>query len=296
MRDSVRSAWFAFTEPLEGGIGCLYNDRRGIPTIAYGNAVFTPSEAAALPLMHPGGVPATPAEKIAAWHAVHDDPRAAEAGWTYAAKLSDLRLTREGMQTLALGKLDTNDRILLARLPEWESYNSCAQMGFHSLAWACGANCHFPRLFGDAANRDWDACAVEIYMNEWTPEGIHNVGIIPRNRANAILMRNAQRVDAFHLDPEYLNWQTELGPCRTHDDCIACPDLGMACTLSRMGANAVDTTPELGNPVSSVPPPMLPRLNTPIMSKYPHANPVHVETTSADGETIYPRPAEEDKG
>ncbi len=293
MRAAVRDAWFALTEPLEGGVASLYNDRRGIPTIAYGNAVFTPSEAAALPLMRPDGTPATAGEKVALWHKVHDDPHAATAGWTYAAKLSDLRLTREGMRALAITRLETNDRILLSRLPEWESYNACAQMGFHSLCWACGPHCHFPRLFGDAMNRDWDACAVEIYMNEWTPEGIHNVGIIPRNKANAILMRNAQRVDAFHLDPNYLNWKTELGPCRTHDDCVACPDLGMACTLSRMGANDVDTIPELGNPVSSFPPPPIPHIITdipPSMEVFEHVNPVHVESTAADGETIYPRP------
>ncbi len=210
MREVVRDAWLSFTEPLEGGIPCLYNDRRGLTTIAYGNLVNTPEAAAALPLMHPGGTAATREEKIAAWHEVHDDPRAAAAGWKYAAMLSPLRLTREGMVALAMWRLENNDRILLARLPEWEDYNACAQAGLHSLAWACGANASFPRLFRDVAARDWEGAAVEIRMNEWTPEGIHNVGIIPRNTANKILMLNAGHIDAMKLDPDILDWTHDL--------------------------------------------------------------------------------------
>lgn len=222
MRQVVADNWLHFTEPLEGGVPCLYADRRGIPTIAYGNAVFTASEAAALPLMHPGGVAATAAEKIAIWERLNKNMVAAEAGWRHAASLTDLRLTREGMMTLALARLDVNDRILLARLPDWETYPGCVQMGFHSLAWACGANCHYPRLFADAMARDWEACAVEIHINEYTPEGIHNVGVIPRNAANRVLMLNAARVDAFHLDTDTLNWTSLIGV----SDSPTLPDLG----------------------------------------------------------------------
>jgi GH24 family phage-related lysozyme (muramidase) len=210
VRDSVRDAWIGFTEPIEGGVACLYNDVRGLTTIAYGNLCNTPGEAAALPLVHPDGTFATTAEKIAAWRAVHDDPNATHYGWRYAARLTPLRLTREGMSGLALAKLETNDRILLARLPEWESYVACAQMGMHSLAWACGANAHFPRLFQAVTDRDFDRAAVEIYMNEMTPEGVKNAGLVPRNVANKILMRNAARVEAFHLDPDLLDWVHDL--------------------------------------------------------------------------------------
>ncbi len=224
MRQAVRDAWLGFTEPMEGGVPALYLDVRGIPTIAYGSAVFTPSECAALPLMHPGGLVATPAEKIALWHTVHDDARAAHLGWRYAATLSDLRLTREGMGSLALAKLDSNDRILLARLPEWESYPACAQVGMHSLAWACGANAHFPRLFQAVADRDFERAAVEIYMNEMTPEGIRNLGLVPRNHANKVLMRNAQRVESFHLDPDLLDWEHDLSV----SDAVTVPSLDNA--------------------------------------------------------------------
>lgn len=211
MRAVVPASWAAFTQPFEGRVASFYNDVRGLTTIADGNLCNTPSEAAALDMVHPDGTPATAAEKIAAWHAVHDDPSAASKGWRYAATLTPLRLTTAGMDALVLGKLESNDRILLARLPDWESYPACAQMALHSLAWACGANAHFPRLFQDVANRDFDGAAVEIHMNEYTPEGIHNAGLVPRNVANKLLMRNAARVDAFHLDPDLIEWKVLLG-------------------------------------------------------------------------------------
>jgi GH24 family phage-related lysozyme (muramidase) len=160
--------------------------------------------------MHPGGVPGTTAETIAIWAMLNGNMVAAEAGWKHAARMSDLRLTREGMTALALAKWDSNDRILRARCPDWDTFPACARMALHSLAWACGANAHYPRMFADVNARDFDAAAVEIHINEYTPEGIHNVGVIPRNVANKILMRNAQRVDAFHLDPDFLDWTHDL--------------------------------------------------------------------------------------
>ena len=213
MRDVVRERWLEFTEPLEGGVPCLYNDRRGLTTIAYGDLCNTPSEAAALDMVHPDGTPATAAEKIAAWHVVHDDKVAAVLGWRYAATLTKLRLTRASMTALALAKLDSNDRILRGRLPAWESYPGCAQMALHSLAWACGAEAHFPKLFADVAAGDWSGAAVEIRMNEWTPEGVHNVGLVPRNKANRILMLNAAIVDTEEVD-----WTNDPTDVPTLDD------------------------------------------------------------------------------
>ncbi len=256
MRVVVAASWLDFTEPIEGGVQCLYNDVRGLTTIAYGNLVNTPGEAAALQLVHRDGTFATAAEKIAAWHAVHDDPSSAAGGWRYAAKLTPLRLTRDGMNSLALVKLYDNDRTLLSRLPDWESYPACAQMAFHSLAWACGAKAQFPRLFSDAVRRDWEACAVEIHMNEWTPEGIHNKGLIPRNVANKVLLRNAHRVDAFHLDPDLLDW--------THDLTVA----------------DIDTEPELANPDSGE----IPQIITEMIE------PENAASRPTTGPTIHPLP------
>lgn len=215
MSDVVRDAFLEFTGPLEGaGVPCLYNDVRGITTIAWGNAVFSAAEAVALPLMHPGGVPATAAEKVAAYQAVNSNRIADVQGWTYAAKLTTLRLTRDGMAAMAMRKFDANETALMRRCATWGVMPACARLAIHSLAWACGAGAHFPRLFSALDVHDYEHAAVEIHMNEWTksPSGatIKNAGLVPRNVANKILMRNAAKVEAYHLDPDYINWKADL--------------------------------------------------------------------------------------
>lgn len=215
MRSVVPSAFLRFTEPLEGGVPCLYNDIYGGTTIAYGDLCNTPAAVVALPLMKPGGIPATAAEKVAAFYAVHDDPLAASKGWRYAATLTTLRLTREAMQALALAKLASNDAALARMLPDWEDYCGHAQLAMHSWAWAVGPASPFSRLFAALKARDFLAAAVEIHIDEDGPDHIHgtaddNRGLIARNVANRILMRNAARTQAYHLDPDELNWTVDL--------------------------------------------------------------------------------------
>ena len=211
MRQAVRDAWLAFTEPLEGGVPYLYADIRGLVTIAYGNLVDPMSAAINLPLRLADGTLATTAEKASAWQAVKNDPAAPRLGHRYARGLTSLRLTPEAMGELALGKLDANDAVLRKRMPDWEDYPACAQLALHSLSWACGPGFHFPRLISATQARDFDAAAVYIHMNETTPEGLKNTGLVPRNVANKILMRNAARVQAFKLDPDLLDWKHDLG-------------------------------------------------------------------------------------
>ncbi len=214
MRRIVEERWLSFTEPLEGGVPCLYNDIRGLTTIAYGNLVNSPGDVTGLPFVHPDGQLASYAEIVAAWHAVHDDPLCAKRRWTYAATLTPLRLTPRGMRDLAIGKLRENDVALAKRLPFWEDMPACAQMAIHSLAWACGPAFHFPRLMSALNVHDYESAAVEIHMNEWTkgPNGetIRNNGLIPRNDANKILMTNAARVETYHLDTDFLDWKKVL--------------------------------------------------------------------------------------
>ncbi len=229
-RQALRDVFIGLTNSFEGGIPYFYLDIRGIVTIAYGNAVFTAADAARLPLMHPGGVQATPGEIIAAWTTVRDDPYAAAAGAEQGAKkLTSLRLTREGMGAIALAKLDANELALRARLPDrWDDLPTCAQLALHSWAWACGAAAPYPHMF--AALRSGDlasytrvlvdgvptdvltgGAAFEVHINETTPEGLVNSGLIPRNAANKMLLRNAQRVRDFHLDPDLIDWHELVG-------------------------------------------------------------------------------------
>lgn len=231
MRDVIPARWIEFTEPLEGGVAYPYADIRGLITIAYGNLCDPMSTFLVLPLVHPDGSLATTAEKATAWLAVKGDPRAATKGHLYARGLTTLRLTRQGMTDLALGKLEANDRVLQTRFPDWAEFPACAQMALHSLSWACGAGFHFPRLISACNARDWDAASVHIQMRETTPEGLVNAGLRPRNSRNRILMMNAQRVQGFGLDPDLLEWDAVLG------------------------VQDADTQPDISLP-SSIPPPL----------------------------------------
>jgi GH24 family phage-related lysozyme (muramidase) len=224
MRPVIEARWLEFTEPLEGGLPYAYTDIRGIVTIAYGNAVFSAADFARLPLMHPGGVAATTAEKIAAYAVLVNNNKAAKSGHLYAKRLTTIRLTREGMSDLALGRLHANDGILRGRIDGWEDLPACAQMAIHSLAWACGPAFRFPRLVAATVAGDYDVAAVHIRMNETTPEGHFNAGLVARNRANGILMRNAARVRDFRLDPDTLVWDRPLSV----DDAPTMPELPAA--------------------------------------------------------------------
>ena len=215
MRSVVRDNWLAFTEPLEGGIPYPYADILGLVTIAYGNLVDPLSVFLRLPLMLPGGVPASTAEKASAFQAVKNDRDAARYGHRYAASLTKVRLTREGMADLALRKLDSNDAALARRLAGWDDMPACAQMAMHSLAWACGSRARFPKLFSAVNAGDFDAAAVYIHINADGPDRIRgtaddNRGLDVRNVANKVLMRNAARVRDFRLDPDTLDWTHDL--------------------------------------------------------------------------------------
>ena len=82
-------------------------------------------------------------------------------------------------------------------------------MATHSLAWACGASFHFPKLASALLARDFDAASVACTINEWSGS-VHNTGVIPRNVANRLLYRNAQRVIDYRLDPDVLDWVHDL--------------------------------------------------------------------------------------
>jgi GH24 family phage-related lysozyme (muramidase) len=215
VRPSVRAAFLAFTTPLEGCCDYLYADVLGLITTGIGNLVDPLSAAQGLPWVRPDGSRATGAEIATAWLTVKGDPQCARQGHRYARSLTTIRLTPEGVERLVYGKLDANDRFLAGRFADFDEWPACAQLAVHSLAWACGPSFRFPKLEESLRARDFDAAAVHVAINEWskladgTP--IHNSGLVPRNRANKTLMRNASRVQAFMLDPELLEWTRDLG-------------------------------------------------------------------------------------
>lgn len=207
-RASVQAAFPGFTVRFEGATNWLYLDVLGYVTTGFGNKVDTPREALALPWRRQDGSLATRDEVIADWAMVRSHQEMRHGGGGAYAKLTRLRLDAEGVSNLVQSRFACNDVALAQRYRDFASWPACAQLAVHSVAWAAGANSPFPRMDAALATRDFATAAQEIEM---PPE--HNPGnnLDDRNRANKILMLNASRVEAYHLDPELLDWDELLG-------------------------------------------------------------------------------------
>jgi hypothetical protein len=210
MRGIVRDAFIGFTEPLEGLMRHMYLDvGKGPPdykdplvTTGIGNLIDPAGAAIILPWKRPDGTPAGRDEILAEWMRVKNDPHAAAAGWRYALTITALRLDLPDVMDLVFRKLDQNDALLIRRFPDFESWPADAQLGAHSMAWACGPAFAFPRLAFALRGRDWLLAAQECHIDD-----SHNPGVRPRNVANRTLFRNA----GLGKDPAVLYWPRDLG-------------------------------------------------------------------------------------
>jgi len=229
VRQAVRDVWLELTGPLEGaGLTYPYADVLGLVTIAYGNLIDPVSIAMGLPFVHHDGRPARGDEIASDWWKVKNDPFCRTRGHRYAKTLTEIRLTKEGVERLVYGQLEANDRRLESRFPAMQDWPAMAILAVHSLSWACGPHFNFPDLVEALRDRDFAVAAGHIHINEWShmSDGtrVHNKGLIPRNVMNKILMRNAARVDAFRLDPDLIDWKHDL----TVSDVDTAPELPAA--------------------------------------------------------------------
>ncbi len=280
MREVVRPAFHVFSADLEGKeVPFMYLDsvglnkrgeedgtgRKGLVTIATGCLIDPLVMATGLPFVHPDGHPATMADIVACWNLVksRQDLRRHGGGIYAGLAGNSLRLTASATRNLVDKRLAWFDAELENLFPDWADWPACAQLFGLSWAWAVGVHAKYPKMIALLRERDFAGAAWECTINP-------NRGtIVTRNERNRALLHNADRVQAYGLDPDLLTWDVVLG-----------------------ASNDEPTQPDISLP-SSIPPPMLPSLNTPIL-EFPHANPVHVES-NADGETIYPRPRDDDE-
>lgn len=208
MRDAVRAAFVEFTAPLEGVVPWLYQDVKGLITVAIGNLVDPIQYALPLPFVHrDDGRPATRDEIAAEWMRVKAAPDLARLGHRAAERIATLRLTDDGIASLVARKLEQNDRHLAARFgsAQWEEWSADSQLCILSLSWACGAGFRFPMFEAAIRAGDWELAERECTISE-----AGNAGIKPRNAANRLLLRNAAHVAAHGLDPDVLYWPRDL--------------------------------------------------------------------------------------
>ncbi|MBA2684752.1 MAG: hypothetical protein H0U66_09700 [Gemmatimonadaceae bacterium] len=205
MRQSVRDAFVRFTSPMEGVVYWMYLDVKGLLTTAIGNLIDPMQFAMALPWVHFDGTFASRSEIASEWMRVKNDPVAAKRGHRYTEGITQLRLTPSGVDMVVSKKLEQMGQYLASRFPDLEEWNACAQLATLSMSWACGPAFRFPALDQCLRARDFDGAAVHCTINE-----AGNPGVKPRNVAMRILYRNAARVQAFHLEPDLLNWTSDL--------------------------------------------------------------------------------------
>lgn len=225
MRDATRAAFVDFSAPLEGVVPYLYLDIKGLVTTAIGVLVDPLPHAISLPWVTKEGVPATRQEIAADWMRVKTSTYLAKQGHRAAARVANLRLTPEGVAEAVLGKLAIFDAALAKRFDAYEEWPADAQLFALSISWACGPAFRFDALAASLKLGDFEQAALECTISE---QG--NPGLIPRNKANRILLRNAARVVSFGLDPDKLHWPLDLA------------------TIEQ---DAISTEPEIPNPASS---------------------------------------------
>lgn len=220
MKQVVRDTYVDFTTKFEGSVPWMYADVKGLVTVAIGNLIDASPHAnpwgpaIGLPFEHPDGTQATPQEITTAWLAVKGDPNAARFGHRYAKDIvgNGIRLSQGGISKLVFRKLDENDTVLCKRFADFEEWPADAQLATHSLSWACGVYFHFPLLERALRAKDFREAVDHCKMNE-----TGNPGLIPRNKANRTLYRNAACVQSFKLDGECLYYPTGLSLEETED-------------------------------------------------------------------------------
>ncbi len=203
MRDSVRRAFVGFTSKFEGVVDCMYLDIKGLVTTAIGNLIDPVQMCAGLPFVHADGSPASWDAIENEWHMIKGNPVLSRRGWRAAKAIASLHLTPDGIAQVVGAKLALNDAQLAHRFPDYEAWPADAQLFANSMAWACGANFHFPKLEAALRAQDFIAASLECHMDD-----SHNQGLVPRNAANLVLLHNAAKVVADGLDRDVL-WYPE---------------------------------------------------------------------------------------
>ncbi len=224
MTPAFSAAFVAMTRSFEGDTNFMYLDVLGYVTTGFGNMIDTPRAALALPWKRPGGELATRDEVVSAWSVVRNRQDMRKAGGGHFASLTTLRLDADGVATLVARTIASNDVSLHRRYRDFADWPACARMACHGLAWACGTGYRFPAMDTALVAGDFLTAAEEIELTKASNPGND---LRKRNEAHRILMRNADHVRAFHLDPELVDW--------THDLAIV---------------SAAETEPDLPNPPS----------------------------------------------
>ena len=203
MYPSVQSQFHSFNEPFEGSIPYMYLDILGLVTVGVGNLIDPVELATALPFRFknkPGiagvaGAPASQDQITAEWQKLKTNQSLAKAGHKACEPITDLELSDDAIESLIAQRLGQNEAFLKKRpaFSAFDAWPADAQMALLSMAWAMGPGAFqgFPNFSAACQRGDFKTAAAECRMSE-----AGNPGVVPRNRANALLFSNAAAVMA----------------------------------------------------------------------------------------------------
>jgi hypothetical protein len=238
MLPAVRNGFLSFSLPLEGMCNYLYLDDLGLITTGLGDLCDPMSLALALPWqVGDSTVPATRMQIIAEWNRVKglQQYKNAGGGSPIFKNSAELHLSEGGIALLVDQRLEMNDKYLSKSFPTFVNWPADAQLGLHSMSWACGPGLRpeFPHFsasvdkydFASAAGPAGDpnanfAARGQSWMKDSVPhavdaqhphgEAITNAGLRKRNLENRILFQNAVVVMRDKMDEDTLYWPKAL--------------------------------------------------------------------------------------
>ncbi len=218
MHESVSEAFVRFSTPLEGCVTSLYPDVKQLLTVGIGCLCDPVAMALPLPWVLPDGNKPSTNEIARQWRLVKADAaRLSKLHWKFAAPLTTMRLTDEGVLAVAKQRLLANEKVLRGYFPNFDLFPADAQLGIFSMAWAVGAG--FPATFGNfraAANaQNWTAAIAACGIRT---DG--NPGIVPRNAANKLCFANAVSVLAQGIPLDQLFWPGTAPSASQRDDAL----------------------------------------------------------------------------
>jgi len=205
MRDVVRANFVRFNAPFEGVLGFMYTDALGLVTTAMGYLLPTPQSALELqPYWQVDGRPATDAEVLASYAAVHHGPKNSSV---HAGNIvgNVARLTADGIQHATDIRIGQNEPILAQGFPLYPTWNAYAQMALWSMTWAMGPEFYrtFPQFTAAMLSQPprFKDGAPPLALGHF-----RGVGIAGRIAANDKLWLWAQQIQDAGGDPDEFHW------------------------------------------------------------------------------------------
>jgi hypothetical protein len=224
LHSSVLDIFPSFSREFEGQVPHLYLDVLGLPTTGIGNLVNDVSSVTRLPWRVGEDGPLAPlAEILEHWNYLKSRQDLKTRHYKYAKDAfmqrfgHVLTLSNEAIDELVERRLGDFAEYSAKKWPNFQFFPADAQLGICSMLWALGSLTKFPNCARLVSKEDWLGCAAGApakttdkgwqaasYACKIKEEG--NAGIIPRNKANVMLFRNAADSVRYGLPVGQLLW------------------------------------------------------------------------------------------